>query len=64
LDAIDGFGSRNLEIARKLSQAVERLRPVTDDHISEALGGPDSAEIREYLTEIVSWADGAKPLLE
>jgi len=64
LDAIDGFGSRNLEIARKLSQAVERLRPITGDHISEALGEADGAEIREYLTEIVSWADSAKPLLE
>jgi hypothetical protein len=63
LDAIDGFESRNLEIGRKLSQAIERLRPVTQQHISEALEEAGDTEIRGYLTEIIDWADRAKPLL-
>lgn len=63
LDAIDGFDSRNLEIARKLSQAAGRLRPITMAHVSEGLNSPKAPEVRQYLTEIIEWAENAKKLL-
>jgi hypothetical protein len=63
LDAIDEFDSKNLEIARKLGQAAGRLRPITTANISEALNGPNSAEIRQHLTEIIEWAEQGKTLL-
>jgi hypothetical protein len=64
LDAIDEFDSKNLEIARKLGQAAGRLRPISAANISEALNGPNGAEIRQYLTEIIGWADRGKTLLQ
>lgn len=64
LDAIDGFEARNLEIARKLGQAAGRLRPITTAHISEVLNSPKDSEIRQYLTEIINWAEGVKDLLD
>jgi len=64
LDSIDRFDSRNLEFARKLGQVMGRLRPITPSNISEALSGPGSAETRQYLSEIIAWAERAKALLQ
>lgn len=64
LDAIDEFDSKSLEIARKLGQAAGRLRPITAANISEALNGPNAVEIRQYLTEIIDWAERSKTLLQ
>lgn len=63
LDAIDGFDARNLETARKLRQVAVRLRPVTSSHITEGLKGNEGGEVREYVSEIIAWADNAKTLL-
>ncbi len=63
LDGIDGFSSKQLAVVRNLARVANRLRPVTEAHLEDALRGPDAEDGRSYLSEIVAWAEKAKKLL-
>jgi hypothetical protein len=63
LDVIDSFDNRDLEVPRQLARVANRLRPITTEHLKDALAGSEGEGVKASLQEILQWANRAISLV-